>query len=235
MQKISIDNTINIITDASVKHMQNGTYISVPGYIITDEKHDIGSNVTPVFNSTNNEGEIMAIFNGLSNLIRSFDNNYLKNKKINVFSDSLLCVKSLREWIFKWRYNEYNVFINSSGTNVSNQNIIKFIIDLIIKNKVEFNIYHIKGHSEHMSIDSIKELFIQLNNIDIDYDYLQYILCNNRKIDMLTRSIFSLYTPDELSMMQSFNLQNVNKDVIIPILNKNDIDNYSNLILNKVI
>lgn len=230
------EKTINIFTDASVKQMQNGTYISVPGYIISVIDLNYKTNGCDIlFNSTNNEGEITAILLGLTKLleIKRELNLNLNDYTINVFSDSLICVKSLREWIFKWSNKMHNgIMYNSNNTPVLNQDIIKYIIDLIVTNNINVNFYHIKGHSENMSLDKIRDIFHQNNNILIDFESINIIRNENILIDKITRSIFTLYSDIELRDRQTYCINNIMKNIIIPIISKEYINCFYKNIIN---
>lgn len=72
-----------------------------------------------------------------------------QRKIINLFSDSQISVKSLKEWIFKWEKNgrHKKILLNSSREEPANSAIIMEIVEMIVKNShVNINIFHQKGH-----------------------------------------------------------------------------------------
>lgn len=141
------DDTINVFTDASVKNHGQVTE-SIAGALLVDNKSNHILKRVRLIPSTNNEGEIYAIFMGLSLISKHMALNKDKKYTYNLFSDSKISVYGLREWYSSWI--KYSVgsdhFVSSSGDPVKNQEIFVRCMDMIIANNMNVNIYHVRGH-----------------------------------------------------------------------------------------
>lgn len=187
------NNTINVFTDGSVitNPITNET-IGCPGSLIVKTDNDnsevIDTNFIIIRNATNNITELYAILLGLYSVV------YLdlhKKYNINLFSDSQLCINSLRTWIFNWVNNMHdNVMYGSAGTPVSNQQIISHIISFIYTNEIKINLYHQKGHvtSTKDSIKNACSVFMTSNKLfNVDERFIIKISDFNNEIDILTK------------------------------------------------
>ena len=184
------EQTINIFTDASVYQCKNGKFVSCPGVIVVkvfDNMPYICDKFSYLsYDSTNNEGEIKAIRSGI----------YLAQKyrysvpKINLFSDSNICVSGLSEWMENWiRYSRNGILYNSSKKEVINQeNFINVMYD-IVSTQLNINIYHQKGHVKRNkeSIDHARKVFKQINNINASYELIDKLSYYNNYVDNMTK------------------------------------------------
>lgn len=190
--------TFNVFTDASIIHRKvniNGDtytyYFGSPGYDIYIGNNKILGyhNVLPI--CTNNQSEISAIRYGVD---RALDLATLYNiKKINIFSDSKICIYGLREWIFSWMNNIRNgTLYNSSGKEVANQFEFLAIVHMILLYNRPVQFYHIRGH---MNINSFKdrkkfnESFMKENYTSdhLDERLIDFFISANDIVDNVTR------------------------------------------------
>lgn len=146
------ENTLNVFVDGSVLHKDTGETIGAPGAIMVETDCNGCTRVTQqqsyfVRNSTNNDTEIRSIYLGIGMILNWISAYGYIPKKINLFSDSQICVKGLTEWIYNWVKCTHNdTMYSSSGEPVANQEIIKAIVYTILRNELEISIWHQKGH-----------------------------------------------------------------------------------------
>lgn len=196
IQDIFNENTINIFTDGSILNKDStGETIGCPGAILvrTNKRYSYMDKETVeiVRNTTNNNTEIRAILLGLRLLYGNLD--FSKPlPRINLFSDSKICVFGLREWIYNWvNCNINGVMYNSSGVEVANQEIFKYIILMILKNNIPIKLYHQKGH---VNVNSEKYINKAIQTFNVsnycrtsDIELIVEISTYNNYIDNLTR------------------------------------------------
>lgn len=228
------ENTINIFTDGSVTTNPITTEtIGCPGSLIVKSENGIPEVIDTKFmiirNATNNITELYAILLGLYSLVYL---NVDKKYTINLFSDSQLCINSLRTWIFNWRNNMHNqTMYGSSGDPVLNQHIISHIVSFIFMNNIKINLYHQKGHvtSTKDSIKNACNVFMKSNKImNVDESFIIEISGFNNNIDLLTKREliqFSTYPEynirykKECNPMQ-FNIKRVDMKIYKNLINK---------------
>lgn len=195
--------TLNIFTDASVKTLQDGTVLSCPGSIcvVTDsfgntyklEEDFDERNI--VIGSTNNDGEIRAVALGVYYAIK-YKNSF---QFINLFSDSNTCIQGLNDWIFRWVKNiRGDRLYGSSKKPVANQDIISSIVNTIIENDININLYHQKGHVKNSSQGHEKCFndFLTTNGINksMDIDLIKCISFYNEYVDDKTKETLNKFT-----------------------------------------
>ncbi len=201
------EDTLNIFTDASITKLDNET-IGCPGVILvgTDSNgfnHVINSQSYIVNHSTNNDSEIKAIRAGILYGL-GYRNNF---KRINLFSDSNICVQGLKDWIFNW-INCINgiTMYSSSGMPVANQEIFMSIVHILANANFEINIYHQKGHvmiNSEESLNKAKNSMLHSNNLDdIDMDLLVQLSIYNDMVDVLTKNHLNVYYNNEYTFEQ---------------------------------
>ena len=195
---------LNIFTDAS---QVDGTNIVSPGYIaVTTQNNEdviVDKRAIVLENSTNNNGEIRAISLAL-HYAALYKGRY---EYINLFADSLLCINTLREWIYSWmkmpKYDsetKEKILLTGSGTPVANQSEIIGCLRTIIMNNLNVCLYHIKGHvtSTEASLNNALKVFIKSNYFSpdsISIDDIVYLCTYNNAIDEYTTSTLELYNP----------------------------------------
>lgn len=181
--------TLNIFTDASVKQLGNGKYVSCAGCVCVTTKENGSTEVIDeryfVLNdSTNNRGELYGICQAV--MIALEYRQYFNT--INILSDSQFSIFGLREWIFKWKSNMVNErYVNASGKDVANQDLFKLIINTIVSNNLYINFYHQKGHvNNNKGFQKAKRVFYQSNKIDLDIQEVNGICYYNDLVDINT-------------------------------------------------
>ena len=179
---------INIFTDGS-SFIKKDYYESSSGCIIDSEsiRYLLGSYHK---DGTISYGELYGIRLALNAIYYTFGET-LNDYKINIFSDSEYCVKSLTEWIKNWsKFGRDCIWIKSDGKKVMYQDIMKYIYYDYIK-RYDINIYHINSHvgtkiSENKA--SIKFLKKYPNFNDGDFKLFSK---ENTNVDLLADKIRS--------------------------------------------
>lgn len=198
--------TLNIFTDASTKTIKGET-LGLPGYVAVVGDEVISQKVIVLRSSTNNQSEIYAIKMAVEFALQHRD----KVKVINIFSDSMISIYSLREWVFKWVNNIQNDnFMNSSNKEVSHQSIIMSIIRTILENNLKINLYHNRGHFNPNNKKEVAEFvskFKEINMLkdDISTSIAIHIMKYNDMIDNASRDFIKglpINDIDKLSILE---------------------------------
>lgn len=162
---------------------------------------------------TNNSGEICAILLGVTNAINIMENSK-EDCRFNIFSDSIIGIRGVREWIFHWianaNRNGNNVFVNSSGEPVSNQVYFKLIFNNIILRNLDAHFYHQRGHvTSHY--ENCASTFAQTNGINLMRLGLtaERISLYNNHVDNITREILRTYLRDNKLTMDGISFDNM--------------------------
>jgi len=224
------DHTLNIFTDASISKDQNGITIGSSGAEFYIGYNLVDSDIRIMFETTNNESEITSILLGVMGALRL--RTHFKIDTINLFSDSRISVYALREWIFSWLKGITDgVIYSSSGNPVANQRIILEIIDLIIRNSLYINLFHVRGHKDSGKMKdyiTFKSSFIKENNIKkstaIDDVLIQFLIDGNSSIDNYTRSKLYNKLYMDLARQNGLGLINpftINQEIYLNTLNTN--------------
>lgn len=190
--------TLNIFTDASITKLDKET-LGCPGAILvrTDENgqnHIINTHSYIVNHSTNNDSEIKAIRTGI--LCGLGYRQYFK--RVNLFSDSNICIQGLKDWIFNWIHCiNNNVMYSSSGMPVANQEIFMSIVHIIVNSGFEINLFHQKGHvmiNSEKSLLKAQNSMIRSNKLDgMDMDLVIQISIYNDMVDLMTKDHLKVY------------------------------------------
>lgn len=226
MKKLSISNVFNnnlcIFVDASIRK-SGESYIGCPGCLVLYNDNFIYDDYIKL-DSTNNRSELSAIQLGIQLALKY---RHL-GENINLFSDSKLCIYSIKEWVFNWLNNMRNdVIYGSSGTPVNNQDIIINIANTILYNNLNINLFHQKGHvvtSSSKSMIHAREVFIESNKIDLDNDVLAIISKYNNTVDRNTKQTLDRYSyvkNKKLSNVIKFSLNNFNENRYKELININ--------------
>lgn len=185
----------DIFCDASVTNHMRG---ACAGALAT-ERYSQNSRLYAVIqpNGTNNSGEICGILQGVLVAIE-IKRQSPEPCRFNIFSDSIISIRGVREWMFHWIYNananRNNMLMSYSGTPVANQLYFKIIFNNIILNNIELYFYHQKGHVEG-KYQSVANLFEKNNGISLMRLGLtpEYISTFNNYVDGRTRDILRQY------------------------------------------
>ena len=230
------EDTLSIFTDASVYRDNKGYTISCPGAICVITKNNQCFILEQDFHerniisgSTNNEGEISAVALGVYYAIK-YSSQF---KTINLYSDSNICVQGLNEWIFNWvKCMNKGLMYSSSGSPVANQSIISSIVNTIIEQKLNMNIFHQKGHVNINNSKSIEKAFMDFTNTNkidknIDEDIIKCISFYNDIVDVETKKTLQEYTK------KYNNWEDTNKPIqFYPQVNP--MNEYKNLIMKNI-
>jgi ribonuclease HI len=81
-------------------------------------------------NATNNRMEMVAIIEGLNWIHTSVDQKYRKYITITLFSDSIYCVNTIKDWIYRWEKDD-------SIETRPNSDLLKQLLNILNKVKVE--------------------------------------------------------------------------------------------------
>lgn len=209
--------------------------------------------------ATNNATEILAIENGIRTFLSLFANMSVHRAivegytKLNLYSDSRICIEGLRDWIFGWhRYRDQNcILYNSSKMEVSNQDTFLRIVKLVLDYQLPINFLHQKGHVTN-SISSLKEAqktFLTSNSINLTIDQVRFISRANSFVDKQTKfdligmmkelgmnvpiGIFAGVKPEEgYESIDIYNNGLQYPTVCSPVFNEKQLAEYSNLIKN---
>lgn len=193
--------TLNIFTDASIVKLDNET-VGCPGVVLvmTNENGEnkvINTHSYIVNHSTNNDSEIKAIRTGILCGL-GYRNDF---KRVNLFSDSNICIQGLRNWIFNWIHCiNNNRMYSSSGMPVANQEVFMSIVHLIVNSGFEINLFHQKGHvmiNSEKSLLKAQKSMIQSNKLsDLDMDLVIQLSIYNDMVDSMTKDHLKIFCQD---------------------------------------
>lgn len=190
-QDIFKPGNLNIFTDASIKKLPDGETLGCPGalciYTLNNGMPEILDLTCYIERyATNNSSEIKAISLGVAKALQY--RNYFQ--RINIFSDSRICIQGIREWIFNWVNCINNgLMCSSSGEPVANQNTFASIVNTIVCNNLNINFYHQKGHvkiSNNKAIENAVKVFKDVNKLDVSFELMKELSNFNDIIDVRT-------------------------------------------------
>ena len=191
--------TLNIFSDASYKgHTTNNAAYAV-ACICQDTLIDEISR--PSSNGSIVTAEGKGIRTALS-MANKYKNQY---KSINIFSDSEISVRAIKEYIYNWYYDpKRHALINTSNKVAKNQDIYlecMNLLDLLGLSNCLVKVYHVKGHvsNNYNDISAAAGTFIRENNIKshIDLNIIRYICCYNDYVDKLASQTRIKYNRDK--------------------------------------
>jgi len=99
-------------------------------------------------NTTNNRMEMTAIIEGLNWIYTSVDQKYRKYITITLFSDSIYCVNTIKDWIHKWEKDK-------SIDTRPNSDLLKQLIEVLNKVNVEARWIQRVSNQYAWSVDKI--------------------------------------------------------------------------------
>lgn len=223
--------TYDIFCDASVNSNLRG---ACAGALIV-ERNSKNSYIQAVIqpNGTNNSGEICALLLGVMTAI-GIKESTGDPCRFNIFSDSIISIRGVREWIFNWiaaaKANGNNVFISSSNKPVINQFYFKMIFNSIVLHDLDVYFYHQDGHVTN-KFSKAAENFIRDNGITpmrIGLTIGEMCTFNNY-IDGRTRAILHRYIANgeptdgvSLDTIANTPLEDANSGMDIPVISITD-------------
>jgi ribonuclease HI len=185
------DNTLNIFSDASIIG-KTGNFTGCYGVVAVVGDNIIDRTYRIVSYTTSNNSEIKGIRAAFDIAMRYKD----IYKNINIFSDSLISVNGIRNYINKWIIGADGMLYTGSKKKVANQEI--FIESYRILKELELSssiirIYHQPGHvnNDYNSLVRASKSFKKINSIKgkIDLNFMRYICTWNNYVDNTSRSM----------------------------------------------
>lgn len=185
--------TLNIFCDASMelydknRNFGDGCYGAI-AYYGENKIDELYRNVT---GCTNNNAEIKAIRAGVQLAIK-YKYNF---SVINIFSDSIISIYGIRDYIFKWTVNPVNNDLRGyNNIHVASQSVFIEILSTIVREGIYINFYHQKGHiniNNEYHLKMAEHVFEASNNIrdGVDIELIKYISSKNYEVDKTTRKI----------------------------------------------
>ena len=135
---------IIIFTDGS--YIKNGNLCGYGIHFPNEEFKDISKAFTKE-PKTNQRAELYAIYKAIK-IVSKYDNTL----DIKIYTDSEYSIKSLTIWIKNWKKNNW---INSSGKQVLNLDIIQKIDKLINIHNGKIKFQHVRAHTGKSDFESI--------------------------------------------------------------------------------
>lgn len=170
---------LNVFVDAGVKGYEVNSFMSQyfhnaptykknmssSGVMIYRERSLVFSGNMILKESTNNIGELLALYLGIKKgieLKREINEHYSTSKPsikyINIFSDSAYSVNCVTEWFKNWIFTRNNQmqFIGTNGKPVKNQELIESIIRLVLQYEEKINLIKVRGHQDPNKEESVE-------------------------------------------------------------------------------
>ena len=185
-------NVLEICTDASLKtFMPSNRVFTCSGAISinsTQEKYIVTAD------STNNRGEILAIYLGVKLAKEESEKNHYD--AINIYSDSKFAIFGLREWMQGWLKTEDSkgIIYGSNKQPVKNQELFKMVITYCTLNNIKINFYAQRGHINPNSpkqLAKANKYFQQANGFLLKPEDIFKISFYNDIVDKNSRGILS--------------------------------------------
>ena len=201
--------------------------LSVIGMYNLDEVNEYCSKMYIQHDATNNSAEILAIWSGITEILR-IRNDY-PYAVFRLFSDSKISLYGLRDWMKNW-INRYDpnkgTLISTSGTEVANQQYFIDIYNMIIAFDIKVEFYHQRGHvgeSGGVNEAASRAHFIRANKVPPEALGLSIKEINrcNHTIDNNTRSALRAYVSNG-TFLPNTELEGVRPFTHYPIYDKLD-------------
>ena len=197
---------LNIFSDASTRNT-GASIAAAYGVAAVTQDNVIETSMKIHSNTSSNAEELRGVKTAIAMGLRY---RHLF-PRINIFSDSLYSINSVRDYPSYWVFDEVNhvYYGRSRGEPVKNMDIIAEALYLLeeLRKTNEVNIYYIKGHvptdSNNMktfnSLMMASSTFIRENfNVDgtsvsvrgkVDINMVRYLCGYNNLVDMLSRGL----------------------------------------------
>lgn len=211
--------TLEICCDASLKTFTDvGRVFTCSGAICIntcEETYTISQD------STNNRGELLAIYIGIKLAESTLYKYPGRFGRINLYSDSQFGILGLRDWMKTWitTEDENGIIYGSNRKPVKNQNMFKMIITYCTTRNLVVHFYNQKGH---VNVNSPKDLsaanrqFFTANGFYLKPEDIFKISFYNDIIDKNSRNMLEGINPNDYHI---FNYNENNKEIcryIIP-------------------
>lgn len=134
------DATLIVFTDGSARG--NGRANAIAGFAVAwpyHQEYNFSSRLKPNELHTNNRAEYHALLYAFKQAdIIDPDNK----KTLIAYTDSMLLINSLTEWLFNWKRNNW---IKSTGEPVANVDLLKELDDFMSRRKISLK--HVNAHT----------------------------------------------------------------------------------------
>ncbi len=134
------ENTLIVFTDGSARG--NGKVTAIAGYAVVWPFHDELNHSSRLSDNelhTNNRAEYNAVLSAIKQA-DILDSEY--KKTLIIYTDSMLLINSLSNWIHKWKQNYWK---KSDGELIANLDLVKELDNHMSKRKVVFR--HVMAHT----------------------------------------------------------------------------------------
>ena len=196
--------SVCIFTDSSFKESpkcKSGTSIgtTAPAYCVYFNNSCIEQDFHILHDSTSQQGEMYAMLLGIRASYRY--RNWCKY--IRIFSDSQNTVFAIRDRMINWASSTNNgIKILGSDGSIKNQNYLMMIVNEIMSNNIPLILYHVKGHVDIKSWESVKhskELFERSNPFvgKVDDALIYQLAMGNNAVDEYSTVMLRSHINDE--------------------------------------
>jgi len=146
--------------------------------------------------STNNRGELFAIYLGIKLAEETWMREPYRYDKINLYSDSQFGIFGIKVWMNNWiRHQDSNgVIYGSNGKPVINQELFMMIITYLVTHNLVIHFYHQKGHintNQAKQLALANKVFKQSNGFWLSPEDIFKISFYNDIVDKNSRRILS--------------------------------------------
>lgn len=146
--------------------------------------------------STNNRGELFAIYLGIKLAEETWMREPYRYDKINLYSDSQFGIFGIKIWMNNWiKHQDSNgVIYGSNGKPVINQELFMMIITYLVTHNLVIHFYHQKGHintNQAKQLALANKVFKQSNGFWLSPEDIFKISFYNDIVDKNSRRILS--------------------------------------------
>lgn len=96
--------------------------------------------------ASNNRGEFYGAIKAMQIAPTNRNDN---DNELYIYTDSKLLIKSMTEWIHKWKKNNW---LKADGTPVLNQDLLEIMYDLVQKRKTKF--IYVQAHTSNTTFEA---------------------------------------------------------------------------------
>ena len=212
---------LEIVCDSSLRTMPESKRVFTCSGALCINTGEEDYMITP--DSTNNRGELLAVYLACKMALRVRSRNPNIYSKISIYSDSQFAIFGLKKWMSTWltTRDEHGTLYNSTNEPVKNQELFKMIITYCVINKLVIHFYNHKGHIKSSSANALalsNQHFFTANGFFLRPEDIYKISFYNNLIDNNTRE--KLETVNELNYPQLVRNPN-SKDVLPYIIPEN--------------
>ncbi len=195
-----MNDVLEICCDASLKTFKNVNRVFTCSGAVCINTYE--ENYVISQDSTNNRGELLAIYLGIKlaeNTLYKYPNRF---GRINLYSDSQFGILGIRDWMKNWIQTEdmNGVIYGSNRKPVKNQDLFKMIITYCYTKRLVIHFYNQKGH---VNPNSAKDLaaanrqFYDANGFYLKPEDIFKISFYNDIVDKNSRKMLESVNPND--------------------------------------